>query len=292
MSSRGLCHNTSRLGNRPAFSSNEGAIVKAKTMRAARAVKPKAPNGAIIYRGPSMLDGAPIVAIVVGLANDSSNRKTGGMLQSYILRADTHPVQAIHAGLDYSICGNCPARGDVAAGLGRTCYVEVGKGAASVYGAFTRGGYPVAASVADLGAGRLVRLGTYGDPAAVPVAIWDALVSRAVAYTGYTHQWQGAGAGLRHLCMASADSMADKVAADAAGWRTFRVINPGDAGPVRMAEALCPASAEAGKKLTCAECKACNGTGTGRRASIAIYAHGGSAVMANVRKRYATSVAV
>ena len=260
---------------------------KMGTARRARTVKAPLPNGAIIYRGPSLLDGAPIVAIVIGLATDSANVKTGAMLQSYILRDDMHPLDAIASGADYSICGDCSARGTAGDGTGRECYVEVGKGPAMVYKTLARGKYPTAASVADCGRGRIVRIGTYGDPAAVPVAVWDALVSGCVAYTGYTHQWRGIGAGLRHLCMASADSMADKLAADAAGWRTFRVIHPTDAGPVRKQEAVCPASAEAGKKLTCSECRACNGTGTGRRGSIAIHAHGGTAIMANIRKRAA-----
>ena len=48
-------------------------------------------------------------------------------------------------------------------------------------------------------------------------------------------------------------------------------------------ESLCPASAEAGKKLTCEQCLACGGA-DGRKGSIYIPAHGGFAVMANVRK--------
>ena len=48
----------------------------------------------IFYRGPSMLDGAPIVAI----ATDSSNSKTGGMVQTWILRADIDPVTAARNG--------------------------------------------------------------------------------------------------------------------------------------------------------------------------------------------------
>ena len=50
--------------------------------------KTKHPNGAIIYRGPSLLDGKPIVVIAVGLNSSSKNRKTGNMLQTYILRDD------------------------------------------------------------------------------------------------------------------------------------------------------------------------------------------------------------
>jgi cytochrome c len=47
-------------------------------------------------------------------------------------------------------------------------------------------------------------------------------------------------------------------------------------------ESICPASAEAGKKLTCETCLACHGAGSGRKGSIVIQAHGGFAVMANV----------
>jgi hypothetical protein len=46
-------------------------------------------------------------------------------------------------------------------------------------------------------------------------------------------------------------------------------------------EILCPASEEAGKKLTCETCGACNGTATGRKSSIYIPLHGSSAVKAN-----------
>ena len=70
------------------------------------------------------------------------------------------------------------------------------------------------------------------------------------------------------------------------GWRTFRVSLDPERDPLRKGEALCPASAEAGKKLTCAQCLACGGA-DGRRSSIYIPAHGGFAVMANVRRRAA-----
>ena len=65
--------------------------------------------GAIIYSGPSRIDGAPIVAIAVW---DSSNRKTGSMLQTYILRSDIDPRDANKYGEDFSICGTCDLKGD------------------------------------------------------------------------------------------------------------------------------------------------------------------------------------
>ncbi len=248
------------------------------------------PNGVILYEGPSQLDGAPIVVIAVGLASKSTNRKTGAMVQTYILRSDVDPIAAIKAGKDATICGDCRHRGD-GTGKGRTCYVNVGQGALAVYRAYKRGRYAYAETLIDLAAGRMVRLGTYGDPAAAPVYMWTALTHKAAGHTGYTHQWRNPKfAPLRALCMASADTVDEARQAQALGWRTFRVDLSGviDA---RKGESLCPASAEAGKKLTCAQCLACNGA-NGRRGSIYIPAHGPSSVMANVRKLQSIQVRV
>jgi hypothetical protein len=81
--------------------------------------------------------------------------------------------------------------------------------------------------------------------------------------------------------MASVDTEAEADMARATGWRYFRVAMPGDHARLPL-EAICPASAEAGKKLTCEACLACNGA-NGRRGSIVIQAHGGTAVMAAVK---------
>lgn len=253
------------------------------------------PNGAIVWRGASLIDGAPLVVIATGLESDSTNRKTGGMVQTYILRSDIEPTEAVRTGADASICGACPHRGQPlepgqvsGPHKARTCYVNVGQGPLGVYRAFKRGAYrDLTAPESDdtlpaLCAGKLVRLGTYGDPAAVPTVLWHFLTVRAAGRTGYTHQWRTCDQRLRQLCMASADSVADAVDAHAAGWRTFRVAMPCDA-PRVQGEAVCPASAEAGKKLTCAQCLACNGA-SGRRGSIVIQAHGGFAVMTHVNR--------
>jgi hypothetical protein len=254
-------------------------------------------NGYVLYEGPSLLDGAPIVVIATGFKAGSTNRKTGEMVQTYILRQDVAPTDAIRSGEDSSICGDCPHRGRVTTdsqgqprNVGRTCYVNVGQGPLAVFRAYKAGKYPAAPLQLPV-TGRMVRLGTYGDPAAVPVQIWQSLLHGSVGHTGYTHQWRNPAASpLKTLCMASADSASDAIEAHSMGWRTFRVsLNPAT-DPLDKAtlnEALCPASAEAGKKLTCAECKACNGTMTARRGSIYIPAHGGFAVMANVRRKAA-----
>jgi hypothetical protein len=244
-----------------------------------------------LWQGASLIDGAPIVVIATGLERKSANAKTGGMVQTYILRAEMEPTAAIKAGADVSICGACPHRGD-GTGKGRTCYVNVGQGPLGVWRAWKRGAYPHVGAdgsdgicdIYDAGKGRVVRLGTYGDPAAVPFGVWNTLTAGCVAHTGYTHQWRKCDPALRSLVMASADGVQDAADAHAAGWRTFRVAMPCDA-PKLDGEARCPASAEMGKRLTCEQCRACNGNATGRRGSIVIQAHGGFAVMANVRSK-------
>lgn len=246
-------------------------------------------NGSVIWQGRSLLDGAPIVVIVIGLitrALRKVNRKTGAMLQTYILRADLAPIAAIHAGLDASICGTCVHRGADGNGSGRTCYVNIGQGPTVVYKMFAAGKYPVAGDTLDLaemGRDRMVRLGTYGDPAAVPAYVWQSLTAHATGSTGYTHQWRAIDARVwAPLVMASADTAQDARDAWALGYRTFRVSL--DNAKVDAREVLCPASKEAGAKVTCEMCKACSGTGSNRKGSIYIPLHGGTATMANAPK--------
>ena len=61
----------------------------------------KTPTGFAFYDGPSLIDGAPIIGIAV---LRSENAKTGDMVQTYILRADMSPLDAISSGDDVSIC--------------------------------------------------------------------------------------------------------------------------------------------------------------------------------------------
>lgn len=241
--------------------------------------------GHVIYRGPSLLDGAPIVAIAI---MGSSNRKTGNMVQTYILRSDVAPIEAIRTGADASICGDCKHRGHATGtkAEGRTCYVNIGQGPTVVHKGLQRGIYPdtPADVVGLLCEGRMVRLGTYGDPAAVPAQVWYHLLTHAAGHTGYTHAWRALDRavigsaefyrrnGLRDLLMASADTPEEAAEAQSTGWRTFRVRCPDE--PLLERESVCPASEEAGRKLHCATCGACDGAGTGRKGSIAIVAHG------------------
>lgn len=235
------------------------------------------PNGVIMYQGPSIIDGAPIVVIATGLRGKSRNAKTGDMVQTFILRADVDPQDATHSGADASICGDCPHRGRIEGGrnVGRSCYVTVWQAPKAIWQAFQRGIYPTAApeEIAALFAGRMVRLGAYGDPGAVPVTVWQSALAQASGWTGYTHQWRTAPRALASLCMASVETDAQARAARLQGWRTFRVRAEGQPLAPKL-EFICPASDEAGKKTDCATCRACMGTAGKAKASPVIVAHG------------------
>ena len=222
-------------------------------------------RGYVVYEGSSLLDGSPIVAIVT---LQSANRKTGDIVQTWILRSDVHPLSALKSGQDAAICGDCKHRPF----LGGACYVNVGQAPSRVWGAYKAGKYPRLNpwEVAERIAGRVLRLGSYGDPAAVPSWVWRALVHKANGWTGYTHQWR-IRQSLHDLCMASVDNEEEYQQAKASGWRTFRVRTEDET--LMQREIACPASDEAGNKTTCERCRLCAGTAKPAK-DIAIIVHG------------------
>ena len=225
-------------------------------------------KSAIIYNGPSLLDNKPIVVIAT---YSNRNTKTGKVVQTYILREDINPLEASKTGEDYSICGECPMRGEVTTdperkqAKGRKCYVNLGQGVLIVWKAYKRGVYQTG-EASEMGRGRFVRVGTYGDPAAVPSHVWDNLLSECETWTAYTHQkpWRP------DIAMQSADSYTEAVMHWKAGRRTFRVV--ADLGQVDKAnEAICPASKEMNRRAQCTDCKLCKGSSLAK--SIAIVEH-------------------
>lgn len=226
--------------------------------------------GGVVYDGPSRIDGAPVLGIVT---LDSGNVKTGAMAQLWIIRADMPPSEASRTGADASICGGCPHRGRLVDGVlvDRSCYVTLMHGPRAVWDAWMRGVYDVAGSpdaVARIGAGRKVRLGAYGDPAAIDPAVIHALCRDAAGWTGYTHQWRSRRltADIQRYVMASVDSYRDWRAAESMGWGTFGVLPAG--APIPDGAVEC-ANARTG--VQCADCLECDGT-SGRH--IVIHAHG------------------
>jgi hypothetical protein len=233
------------------------------------------PSGLVIWEGPSPFNGRAVVIIATGLDKRSDNPKTGDMVQLWTLPADEEPHASVAQGTDDTVCGACPLRS------GGGCYVRVFQAPLAVWRAWRRGVYP-RWDGADLApfAGRMVRFGAYGEPVSLPLPILSRIAGAAAGWTGYTHAHREPRfAGYRRHLMASVESAKDARAARRRGWRTFRLL-AGGARRVR-GEITCPASEEAGKRLTCAECGVCDGTrgreGTTRRASVVIRPHGAAA---------------
>jgi hypothetical protein len=243
-----------------------------------------------IYTGPSMLDGAPIVVLA---SLGSSNVKTGPMVQTWIVRSDMTPVEASKALADASICGTCPRRQST----GGDCYVLIHNAPQSSYKAWVRQGRPegdvetAALAIARDAAAHGIRLGSYGDPAAVPHTVWqtliarvEALTGRPVKHTGYTHQWRAVSftgptayahhAWCRTNLMASVDSVRESVLARAMGYRYFLAIPAADVADVPGATVECLATRQ-GSLATCQTCGICDGAqGRAARASVYLVEHG------------------
>jgi hypothetical protein len=231
--------------------------------------------GFVFYRGPSPIDGAPIIGIAT---LKSTNGKTGDMVQTWILREDISPLDAIASKADASICGSCFHRGN--AKRKRTCYVDVGKAPQGIWKAYHRGSYIDLSDdpglVAILIAQRIVRMGAYGDPAMITTNAWRMVLNGSDGRTGYSHQWREAWAQeLREYVMASVESAAEQDTARALGWRTFRVR--AETEPLATREIACPASPEGGSTKQCIDCQACDGASRAGKVSIAIVVHGAMA---------------
>lgn len=232
----------------------------------------QSPKSGILWEGASLIDGSPIVAIAT---TESSNIKTRDMVQTWILRADMLATDAIHSGADVSICGDCPMRGEIVDGRNRKrkCYVKVFHAPRTVSAKYLMLPYKDARGVTrrrkegyayvdprTMGRGRKVRIGSYGDPMAVPAHVWRALLAESIGHTGYTHQWDNPDrddVSDYAFLMVSADNPEDYDRAQRKGLRAFRSKRSMD--PVLLGEIVCPASAEAGHKSTCDRCGLCSG---------------------------------
>ena len=156
------------------------------------------------------------------------------------------------------------------------------KGIISVYHAVKRGSYPrldpraISEQIRDRavlrGTPAALRIGSYGDPAAVPTWVWKDLASEVKTVTGYTHQWKRCDQALRSLMMASADTQEEAREAQSMGWRTFRILTP-EQKPA-PSETLCP---NVRKGTACQVCGLCAGTAL-KAKHVAMPLHGSKRV--------------
>jgi len=259
-------------------------------------------NGFIFYESED------IVCIATG---NSSNRKTGDEVQTWILYKHEPPNIAIDTGKDSIICGDCKHRGLVlslddatiysdmlttpkkkallkriedkrAKGLNsinidRDCYVLVFQAPLAVYKCWKRGGYPTLTpkQAQKRLAYKKVRLGSYGDPVHVPLEVWNTILKFTLGTTGYTHQWKNLEyIGYSKYLMASVDTSEEMFQANVLGYRTFRVRKKNEEVQPNEVGCLSDRNARGTKKLVpCVDCMMCSGLTSKVTKDISIIQH-------------------
>lgn len=234
-----------------------------------------------IYVGPSRINGDIIRGVVTTHTVNTklTDRLNAEVLQLWVLTHETHPVIALREGQDEAVCGSCPLRAwRREEKVPRLCYVNPNPIGSVWRSSNANPIIPARKAVAGSTA-RLLRLGAYGDPAALPFEVVNDLVREAQAagvrrFTGYTHQWRTCDQRFRSLLMASCEGAQESLRAQLWGWRTFSTRRPGELPSPD--EIVCPAADEAGNKTTCEKCGLCDGARPGGdlRKNIIIAVHG------------------
>jgi hypothetical protein len=225
-----------------------------------------------MQRGISPGTGDPYVVIATFY---SENGKTGNMVTVWIVRDDVKPTDAKVRGEVHATCLDCIL------GMIGGCYVVVQNAPTAIWNAYKAGRYPeyVPEEHDRIISGRSVRWGGYGEPVLIDIEIvrrWSTVLSGG--WTGYTQQWKHRQyQAYRAYFMASVRSVPQAEVAQGMGWRTFRMTRDLALEPAVAREFVCPASYEAGERLQCIDCHACDGAdrpvGTTQRASVVTQWH-------------------
>jgi hypothetical protein len=233
-------------------------------------------NTLILYKGISLLDNiTPVVVFITGL-NYSTNKKTGDMLQTHILIDDEiKPSDHVKNGTDGPICGSCKYKS------GNGCYVQTYYAQNAIHRAYLAGKYQLYRTKQHnhLLEGRAVRIGSYGDPAAIPSFVWINVMLLCKQWTSYTHQWQDdestgrVAPDLSNWSMASTDTYEEALAAINKNYRIFHVAK--DLSDIEKIpnSIWCPATPEGGMKSTCIKCQLCSGQSKSAK-NILVMPHG------------------
>lgn len=231
--------------------------------------------GFVLYQGRSLVGDGEIVCIAT---LESSNEKTGNMVQVWILPRNLDPLEAVQAGRNSGVCGTCPLQGEwnseESKMENRVCYVNLGQAPKQVWRSYQAGRYPSFLRTRDevLLKNREIRLGAYGDPAALPTELVRYLATVGSGWTGYSHQlfWidQRRARALARYLMVSCHTPAQHAEARRRGWRSFVAIHPKQERPEGAIE--CPNYTHGVK---CSDCQLCQGTSKNAR-DIFVVAHG------------------
>ena len=227
-------------------------------------------NSAVIWEGKSPYDGAEIMVLAVCIKDPSKNRKTGWMIQIYILVKSVSPVEAVKLGLDASVCGNCSMRWNNGGG----CYVLP----IWITPTWKKGLEAPRITPTELAKlankyNTPIRQGAWGDPAFVPMDVWEELENAVSNKKGssYTHQWEWVSPEYAKFSMASVENLKQKADAQALGYRTYRMVD--DESEIVEDEMLCLNSS---RGIQCRDCGQCGGNrskASHRQKNIVIVKH-------------------
>lgn len=232
----------------------------------------------VLYKGISLLDNeTPIMIVMSGFTKDSSNTKTGPLVQLYILPVHETPKDTYFSG-SFGVCGDCKYNGN------NGCYVRWSNLGSVWKSAKDQPAIPMTLSKEFL-RGLRVRVGAAGDPAAVHAHVWHELLSTCENFTGYTHQWDKPKyQNLQSLFVASVDNARENDKARALGWSTFFVTD--NEKEAKEEGIRCLASTDKkdshGLPMTCSTCMLCNGKST-KQKTITEVLHGASNTLHKAR---------
>lgn len=220
----------------------------------------KKPTGYLLYEGVTNRE--PYVAIAT---MESSNEKTGNMVQIWFLLKNHNPVEAVKSGLDSdTICNGCRFSN------GQGCYVNVGQAPLGIWKAYCKGAYPACEprDYAKVFSGRKVRFGAYGNPSLLPLSIIKSIVQFAKGWTGYFHDWKTNPLAKEYAkyFMASTETEWSYKLAKEMSLRTFHV------SPIQPANTIECLSET--KNMQCKDCQLCQGLNKSRLPDVWINPHG------------------
>ena len=224
-------------------------------------VKMKVSSSAWVWKGPSIIDGKPIILFCTCITRPSTNRKTSWMVQTYILREDIPPHKAVWEKEDISICGNCLLRKNRFKKKGQQngCYVNVARAPLQIWNSYQNGNIPYVKPKEFINPyDRPIRQGAYGDPTLVPYEVWEQLNKSTTRIgTSYTHMWNEPWFDKRqlNLSMASVETLKGKKLANQMGAKTYRIVD--NKNQLLDDEIMCP---QKEFDIPCTECNLCSGS--------------------------------
>lgn len=236
-------------------------------------------NSLVLTECKSAFNGEDLVVTLTAISDEGDNEKVGRMIGSNIMPAGQNPKDAVKAGTDQSACGNCPFRPSNYQKVKKnaphllknvvTCYVTVAiDGIYSNWMSWSRGRIKALTDVFKQLPNKPIRMGSWGDPAMVPVEAWGPVLEGRDR-TGYTHQWRREFAqAYKRLVQASCSNLSEVKLANEKGWFAYLTVPPGtDMSEFDGVE--CPYQAT-NKQVNCETCLLCDGT----KCNVWCYDHG------------------